>query len=118
MQPDTETRAPALIAPGQTLVSFCGRCWIRTNVGEADGFTDRSLWPLGQPAKPADLRPLAGRNNSNSANLHQPVVERPPPANGCRFGRMTEQQSSERSDSRGSGEFVRCGQQSRPARGG
>lgn len=27
-----------------------GRCWIRTNVGETDGFTDRSLWPLGQPA--------------------------------------------------------------------
>jgi hypothetical protein len=27
-----------------------GRCWIRTNVGDADGFTDRSLWPLGQPA--------------------------------------------------------------------
>jgi hypothetical protein len=27
-----------------------GRCWVRTNVGEADGFTDRSLWPLGQPA--------------------------------------------------------------------
>jgi hypothetical protein len=27
-----------------------GRCWVRTNVGVADGFTDRSLWPLGQPA--------------------------------------------------------------------
>ena len=27
-----------------------GRCWVRTSVGEADGFTDRSLWPLGQPA--------------------------------------------------------------------
>ena len=31
-------------------LSFCGRCWVRTNVGDADGFTDRSLWPLGQPA--------------------------------------------------------------------
>src|SRR5690606_12531332 len=28
-----------------------GRCWIRTNEGIADGFTDRSLWPLGQPAR-------------------------------------------------------------------
>ena len=28
----------------------CGRYWVRTSVGEADGFTDRSLWPLGQPA--------------------------------------------------------------------
>src|SRR5215218_2388317 len=112
MQPDTESGAPAVIAPGQALVFFCGRCWIRTNVGEADGFTDRSLWPLGQPAKPADLRPLAGRNNSNCANLHQPVATEAPTVNGCRFGRMTEQQSSERSDSRGSGEFVRCGQQS------
>lgn len=27
-----------------------GRCRIRTYVGDADGFTDRSLWPLGQPA--------------------------------------------------------------------
>src|SRR5205823_6619870 len=30
----------------------CGGCWVRTNVGCADGFTDRSLWPLGQPASP------------------------------------------------------------------
>ena len=28
-----------------------GRSRVRTWVGEADGFTDRSLWPLGQPAK-------------------------------------------------------------------
>ena len=27
-----------------------GRCRVRTYVGDADGFTDRSLWPLGQPA--------------------------------------------------------------------
>ena len=33
-------------------VSGGGRSWIRTRVGEADGFTDRSLWPLGQPAVP------------------------------------------------------------------
>ncbi len=27
-----------------------GRCWIRTNVGDAGRFTVCSLWPLGQPA--------------------------------------------------------------------
>jgi hypothetical protein len=37
---------PESIRPG----GLRGRCWIRTNVGETDGFTDRSLWPLGQPA--------------------------------------------------------------------
>ena len=30
-----------------------GRSWVRTRVGLADGFTDRSLWPLGQPAVPS-----------------------------------------------------------------
>jgi hypothetical protein len=37
-----DTRALSLVGGG--------RCWVRTNVGYADGFTDRSLWPLGQPA--------------------------------------------------------------------
>ena len=31
---------------------WCGGCWIRTNVGVTGDFTDRSLWPLGQPASP------------------------------------------------------------------
>src|SRR5713101_1227841 len=33
------TRSRAVLAGG-------GRCWVRTNVGEADGFTDRSSPPI------------------------------------------------------------------------
>src|SRR5215475_8114067 len=36
--------------PGLTCGSMGGRSRVRTWVGLADGFTDRSLWPLGQPA--------------------------------------------------------------------
>ena len=36
--------------PGLTCGYMGGRSRVRTWVGLADGFTDRSLWPLGQPA--------------------------------------------------------------------
>src|ERR1019366_9931397 len=52
-----------------------GRCWVRTNVGLADGFTDRSLWPLGQPA----WRRLAWRQSEGWRNL------RPGSARGAPF---------------------------------
>src|SRR5215218_6808420 len=62
--------------------SFCGRCWVRTNVGDADGFTDRSLWPLGQPAKPADLRPLAGETIATVPTCTNRSQQRPPLSTG------------------------------------
>ena len=34
----------------ETISPWCGRCWVRTNVGDAGRFTVCSLWPLGQPA--------------------------------------------------------------------
>ena len=53
-QPDTaglhQGTESALNALSEAFSVRCGRCWVRTNVGDADGFTDRSLWPLGQPA--------------------------------------------------------------------
>jgi hypothetical protein len=44
LSPRPHMRRPGAVSAGG------GRCWVRTNVGLADGFTDRSLWPLGQPA--------------------------------------------------------------------
>ena len=46
----SKTSRKTLTAPVPSDPRPGGRCWIRTNVGYADGFTDRSLWPLGQPA--------------------------------------------------------------------
>ena len=46
----SKTSRKTLTAPAPSDPRPGGRCWIRTNVGYADGFTDRSLWPLGQPA--------------------------------------------------------------------
>jgi hypothetical protein len=60
---ETQKTAPPLrdIARSQRGVfAACGRCWVRTNVGEADGFTDRSLMRqrrngAGQWLVPVDL---------------------------------------------------------------
>ena len=46
----TERPASPGIPSSRAVSAGSGRCWVRTSVGLADGFTDRSLWPLGQPA--------------------------------------------------------------------
>ncbi len=61
--PTTEDTHPPVVEANPR-----GRCWVRTNVGDAGRFTVCSLWPLGQPAVPATPEDRsAGRNDSNSA---------------------------------------------------
>jgi hypothetical protein len=48
--------------------SLCGRCWVRTNVGGADGFTDLPTSPLPQ-----------GKTHSNEDSRDQIGLEPPSP---------------------------------------
>ena len=49
-----------------------GRSRVRTWVGEADGFTDRSLWPLGQPAARVTSVRVAQHSEPAVAYAHGP----------------------------------------------
>jgi hypothetical protein len=63
--------------------SLCGRCWIRTNVGEADGFTDRhsKSIPLGQivlPVSPWDGMGIGDPHATIASRCHSDIRDKKP----------------------------------------
>jgi hypothetical protein len=63
--------------------SLCGRCWIRTNVGEADGFTDRhsKSIPLGQivlPVNPWDGMGIGDPHATIASRCHSDIRDKKP----------------------------------------